>query len=136
MTVRREIAAITARIAGRSRKNREAYLARVDAAIGEGPHRTVLSCGNLAHGFAACGPVDKALLAADRVPNLGIVTSYNDMLSAHQPFETYPQTIKLAAREAGPATDPFIDPGACAAYAAAAAAGLVRRIAEEEEGGG
>lgn len=101
MTARAEIEAITARIVERSKPTREAYLARVDAAISSGPHRTVLSCGNLAHGFAACGPVDKALLAADRAANLGIITSYNDMLSAHQPFETYPAIIKQAAAEAG-----------------------------------
>ena len=101
MTVRQEIAAITARIAERSKPTREAYLARIDAAIEQGPHRTTLSCGNLAHGFAACGAVDKALLAADRVPNLGIITAYNDMLSAHQPFETFPALIKQAAAEAG-----------------------------------
>ena len=64
-------------------------------------NRATLSCGNLAHGFAACSPSDKAALAGDRVPNLGIVTSYNDMLSAHQPFETYPELIKEAARAAG-----------------------------------
>ncbi|MEO3998138.1 phosphogluconate dehydratase [Mesorhizobium sp. CAU 1732] len=101
MTARPEIEAITARIRERSRPTREAYLARVDAAASAGVHRSVLSCGNLAHGFAACGPVDKQALAGDRVPNLGIITSYNDMLSAHQPFETYPQLIKLAATEAG-----------------------------------
>ena len=101
MTARPEIEAITARIRERSKPTREAYLARVDAAISSGPHRSVLSCGNLAHGFAACGPVDKAALAGDRVANLGIVTSYNDMLSAHQPFETFPQLIKQAAADAG-----------------------------------
>ena len=51
--------------------------------------------------FAACGPGDKANLAGDMVPNLGIITSYNDMLSAHQPFETYPERIRQAARDAG-----------------------------------
>jgi phosphogluconate dehydratase len=96
-----QIDAITARIRERSRPTREAYLARLDAAAGAGVHRSTLSCGNLAHGFAACGVNDKAALAGDRVPNLGIITSYNDMLSAHQPFETYPQLIKQAAREAG-----------------------------------
>jgi phosphogluconate dehydratase len=101
MTARPEIEAITARVRERSRPTREAYLARVDAAASAGVHRSVLSCGNLAHGFAACGPIDKQALAGDRVPNLGIITSYNDMLSAHQPFETYPQLIKLAAAEAG-----------------------------------
>ncbi len=101
MTARREIEAITARIAERSKPARQVYLERVEAAISAGPHRTVLSCGNLAHGFAACAPADKAALAADRVPNLAIITAYNDMLSAHQPFETFPALIREAAREAG-----------------------------------
>ncbi|WP_159593474.1 phosphogluconate dehydratase [Chelativorans xinjiangense] len=101
MTARREIEAVTARICERSRKTREAYLARVDEAAAKGPHRTVLSCGNLAHGFAACGPQDKAALSGDVVPNLGIITAYNDMLSAHQPYEPYPRLIKEAAHEAG-----------------------------------
>ena len=68
---------------------------------GAAPTAPSLSCGNLAHGFAVCSPSDKVALGGDRVPNLGIITSYNDMLSAHQPFETYPQLIKEAAREAG-----------------------------------
>ncbi|TIT39245.1 MAG: phosphogluconate dehydratase, partial [Mesorhizobium sp.] len=59
------------------------------------------SCGNLAHGFAVCSPSEKLALGADKVPNLGIITSYNDMLSAHQPFESFPALIKEAAREAG-----------------------------------
>ena len=101
MTVRAGIETITRRIVERSKPAREAYLARVEEAISAGVHRSVLSCGNLAHGFAACGPMDKLALAGDHVPNLGIVTSYNDMLSAHQPFETFPQLIKLAAHEAG-----------------------------------
>src|SRR5690606_1984882 len=70
-------------------------------AAAKGPHRTVLSCGNLAHGFAACMPRDKQALAGDTVPNLGIITAYNDMLSAHQPYETFPRLIKEAAHEAG-----------------------------------
>jgi len=101
MTARRQIEAITQRIVERSKPARQAYLERVEAAISAGPHRTVLSCGNLAHGFAACAPADKAALAGDLVPNLGIVTAYNDMLSAHQPFETFPAIIREAAREAG-----------------------------------
>ncbi|TKT74156.1 phosphogluconate dehydratase [Aquamicrobium sp. LC103] len=101
MTARSDIENITQRIRERSRPTREAYLARLDDAAGRTAHRGVLSCGNLAHGFAACNLHDKELLAADRVPNLGIITSYNDMLSAHQPFETFPQLIKQAAREAG-----------------------------------
>jgi phosphogluconate dehydratase len=61
----------------------------------------VLSCGNLAHGFAACSPSEKAALAGNKALNLGIVTSYNDMLSAHQPYQFYPEIIKQAAREIG-----------------------------------
>ena len=101
MTVRNDIEAVTRRIRERSRPRREIYLARIDDAAGQTANRAVLSCGNLAHGFAACTPSEKAILAGDRVPNLGIITSYNDMLSAHQPYETFPQLIKAAAREAG-----------------------------------
>ncbi len=95
------IEAVTNRIRERSRPRRETYLERLEAAASATPHRSKLSCGNLAHGFAACGVSDKAALAGDVVPNLGIVTAYNDMLSAHQPFETYPEMIRAAAREAG-----------------------------------
>lgn len=101
MSLHQTVAAVTDRIRERSRGSRETYLERVEAQISRGVHRSTLSCGNLAHGFAACGPSDKAALAGDVMPNLGIITSYNDMLSAHQPFETYPQLIKDAAREAG-----------------------------------
>ncbi len=101
MTARKDIEAITERIRERSRPAREAYLARIDAATSRTANRAVLSCGNLAHGFAVCAPAEKQALSGDRVPNLGIVTAYNDMLSAHQPFETFPQLIKAAAREAG-----------------------------------
>jgi phosphogluconate dehydratase len=101
MSLHQTVAAVTDRIRERSRAARETYLERVEAQIARGVHRSTLSCGNLAHGFAACGPSDKAALAGDVVPNLGIITSYNDMLSAHQPFETYPQLIKDAARQAG-----------------------------------
>ncbi|WP_422372706.1 phosphogluconate dehydratase [Hoeflea sp.] len=101
MTVDPRIAAVTRRIVERSRPGRETYLERLRSAASKGPHRATLSCGNLAHGFAACGPADKANLSGDVVPNLGIITAYNDMLSAHQPFETYPELIRKAAREAG-----------------------------------
>jgi phosphogluconate dehydratase len=101
MTAASAIEAITDRIRERSRPTRETYLGRLDEAVGKGVNRSVLSCGNLAHGFAACAPHDKAALAGDQIANLGIITSYNDMLSAHQPFETFPQLIKQAAREAG-----------------------------------
>jgi phosphogluconate dehydratase len=101
MTVDPRIAAVTARIVERSKPSRETYLGHLREMATKGPFRSTLSCGNLAHGFAACGPNDKANLAEDVVPNLGIITSYNDMLSAHQPFETYPELIRKAAREAG-----------------------------------
>lgn len=101
MSLHQTVAIVTDRIRERSRGAREIYLERVEAQISRGVHRSTLSCGNLAHGFAACAPSEKAALAGDLVPNLGIITSYNDMLSAHQPFETYPQLIKDAAREAG-----------------------------------
>jgi phosphogluconate dehydratase len=101
MTARADVEAITERIRERSRPRREIYLDRIERAAGGSANRAVLSCGNLAHGFAVCSPAEKVALGGDRVPNLGIITSYNDMLSAHQPFETYPQLIKEAAREAG-----------------------------------
>ena len=95
------ISDVTNRIIERSKSTREIYLERVRAKASQGPTRSTLSCGNLAHGFAACGVVDKTKLKGDTVPNLGIITAYNDMLSAHQPFETFPAMIKEAAREAG-----------------------------------
>lgn len=101
MTARRDIEAITQRIRERSKPGREAYLGRIAEASNRTANRAVLSCGNLAHGFAVCSPSEKVALGGDRVPNLGIITSYNDMLSAHQPFETFPALIKDAAREAG-----------------------------------
>lgn len=101
MSADSRIEAITKRIVERSKPTREAYLDRTRRAISKGVHRSTLSCGNLAHGFAVCCPADKAALAGDVVPNLGIITAYNDMLSAHQPFETYPALIRQAASEAG-----------------------------------
>ena len=101
MAAHSSIEAITARIVERSKPHREAYLGRVQKAISKGVHRSTLSCGNLAHGFAVCSPAEKDALAGDVVPNLGIITAYNDMLSAHQPYEIFPQIIRDAAREAG-----------------------------------
>src|SRR5689334_22748445 len=98
MAATRQIEAITDRIRERSKETRELYLGRLDDAAGKAARRATLSCGNLAHGFAACAPSEKAILAGDVVPNIGIITSYNDMLSAHQPYETYPALIKAAAR--------------------------------------
>ncbi|WP_152045285.1 phosphogluconate dehydratase [Aureimonas psammosilenae] len=101
MTADRRIEAITSRIRERSKPTREAYLERILAKGAAGPKRSRLNCGNLAHGFAACGPDDKAKIAAGHTPNLGIISAYNDMLSAHQPYETYPELIRQVAREVG-----------------------------------
>jgi phosphogluconate dehydratase len=101
MTLHPTIAEVTARIAERSRQSRAHYLARIDAARGDGTHRRRLSCGNLAHAFAACGTADKATVSAGVAPNIGVVTAYNDMLSAHQPYERYPALIRAAARDCG-----------------------------------
>src|SRR5512141_305568 len=101
MSLNPVIAKVTARIVERSRVSREKYLAKIDAARGAGPTRSRLSCGNLAHGFAACGSGDKAAISAGVAPNLAIVTAYNDMLSAHQPYETYPAQMRAAARKVG-----------------------------------
>jgi phosphogluconate dehydratase len=101
MTVRQAIQDVTDRIAARSRDSRRDYLNRLDAAKEQGVYRAALSCGNLAHGFAACSPSEKAALAGNKTLNLGIVNSYNDMLSAHQPYQFYPEIIKQAAREIG-----------------------------------
>jgi phosphogluconate dehydratase len=94
------IHAVTARIEARSADLRRAYLERMRRAAEDGPARAHLSCGNQAHAYAAMGE-DKPALAGGRAPNIGIVTAYNDMLSAHQPFESFPARIKSAARRAG-----------------------------------
>jgi len=100
MSLHPAIARVTDRIRSRSAASRAAYLARIRAAAAEGPARAHLSCGNQAHAYAAMGD-DKPALAAARGPNIGIVTAYNDMLSAHQPYEHYPDLIRRAARAAG-----------------------------------
>ncbi|MEO1024765.1 MAG: phosphogluconate dehydratase [Pseudomonadota bacterium] len=91
---------VTERIRERSANARGAYLDKVARAQDEGVARAHLSCGNQAHAYAAMEG-DKAALVAERAPNLGIVTAYNDMLSAHQPFKDYPDRIKAAARKVG-----------------------------------
>ncbi|ECZ5771347.1 hypothetical protein F8V34_03165 [Salmonella enterica] len=87
---------VTQRIVERSQQTREAYLARIEQAKTATVHRSQLACGNLAHGFAACQPEDKASLKSMLRNNIAIITSYNDMLSAHQPYEHYPQIIRQA----------------------------------------
>ena len=92
---------VTDRIIERSREERSAYLERIHAAAGHGPTRSRTSCSNLAHAMAAASAIEKQKMAGRDVPNIGIVTAYNDMLSAHQPFETYPEQIRRAAAENG-----------------------------------
>jgi phosphogluconate dehydratase len=91
---------VTDRIRERSAKTRGDYLQRLAAAAAQGPARAHLSCGNQAHAYAAMAG-DKATLLAARAPNIGIVTAYNDMLSAHRPYESYPELIREAARRFG-----------------------------------
>lgn len=91
---------VTNRIIERSRETRSAYLARIEQAKTSTVHRSQLACGNLAHGFAACQPEDKASLKSMLRNNIAIITSYNDMLSAHQPYEHYPEIIRKALHEA------------------------------------
>jgi phosphogluconate dehydratase len=100
MPLHPSIARVTDRIRARSADSRALYLDRMARAAKDGPARGHLACGNQAHAYAAMG-VDKDALATGRSPNIGIVTAYNDMLSAHQPFETYPALIRAAARKAG-----------------------------------
>jgi phosphogluconate dehydratase len=99
--VQPRIQEITDRIIARSKPARDAYLARIDAAAGHAPHRKSLGCANQAHGFAACAPGDKEVLRSGDGGSIGMVTAYNDMLSAHQPYERYPDIIRAAARAAG-----------------------------------
>ncbi|PWE33119.1 phosphogluconate dehydratase [Maritimibacter sp. 55A14] len=100
MPLDNRIHAVTERIRDRSRESRAAYLEKIRRAAEDGPRRAHLSCSNQAHAYAATGP-DKDMLAEHRAPNLAIVTAYNDMLSAHQPFEGFPARIREAARRAG-----------------------------------
>ena len=95
------VADVTRRIVDRSRGSRGRYLDRIEAAAASRPHRAGLSCTNLAHAAAAAPANDKLVLYAERAPNLGIVSSYNDMLSAHQPYENYPARIREVARSVG-----------------------------------
>lgn len=94
------IASVTDRIVARSAARRRQYLDLIERGRDAGTNRTQLSCGNLAHGFAASGE-DKPVIRSGAAMNMGIVTAYNDMLSAHQPYGRYPEQIKIAAREVG-----------------------------------
>ncbi len=99
--VHKILAEVTDRIADRSRPARGKYLARIAAAASHTPQRRNVGCASQAHGFAGCAPADKAMLRAGDGGNIGIVTAYNDMLSAHQPYERFPGLIREAARQAG-----------------------------------
>jgi phosphogluconate dehydratase len=97
----KNIAQITQRIIDRSAATRRAYLEKIAAEKSTTVHRASLSCGNLAHGFAACGKDDKATLRGVNHSDVAIISAYNDMLSAHQPYQTYPEIIKAAIKETG-----------------------------------
>lgn len=92
---------VTRRIIDRSRASRQDYLARMNELKAQSPHRNTLSCGNLAHGFAACSQGDKDTLKLMNKANVAIVSAYNDMLSAHQPYATFPNVIREAAQGMG-----------------------------------
>ena len=101
MRMKPELLALTETIIERSRKSRELYLKQCRNDARTVTHRSVLGCTNIAHAAAASPASDKLLIHAERQPNLGIVTAYNDMLSAHQPYQIFPDIIKQAARDAG-----------------------------------
>lgn len=101
MSVKAELQAVTDRIIERSAKTRAAYMAACQANMRPGPRRRRLSEGNLAHASAACPVLEKTELLGASWPNIGVVTAYNDMLSAHQPFDRFPEIIKHAARRNG-----------------------------------
>ena len=95
------LAAVTARIDQRSAQTRQAYLDVLAKAKKPGPYRGGMGCANAAHAYAAMPANDKLVLRQERAPNVGIITAYNDVLSAHQPYENYPEKIRVAARAAG-----------------------------------
>lgn len=97
----KQVQKVTDRIMDRSRATRADYLQRMEAAAESGPQRSGLSCSNLAHGFAACAAQEKSDLADVVKPNIGIISAYNDILSAHQPYESTPALIKEVIRDAG-----------------------------------
>ena len=95
------LARVTQRIAERSAPARSAYLARIDRLVQRPPGAARMGCANVAHAFAAMPPPDRLRIVAEKAPNLAIVTAYNDMLSAHQPYETWPQLIREQAHRHG-----------------------------------
>lgn len=101
MSVKAELQAVTDRIIARSAVTRTAYMEACRANMRPGPRRRRLSEGNLAHAAAACPVLEKTEILGASWPNIGVVTAYNDMLSAHQPFDRFPEIIKHAARRNG-----------------------------------
>ncbi|PTU30512.1 phosphogluconate dehydratase [Stenotrophobium rhamnosiphilum] len=101
MELDKTLSEVTDRICNRSRASRASYLKRIEVVATQHPRRSKLGCTNLAHAFAASAPDDKKALRAFNFANIAIVSAYNDMLSAHQPFARYPDLIKTAARKAG-----------------------------------
>jgi phosphogluconate dehydratase len=101
MKLNATVAQVTERIVQRSQITRTAYLAQLDAALQRPPGAQRLGCANVAHAFAALPGNDKLRVVAEKAPNIGIVTAFNDMLSAHAPFEHYPDLIKAEARKHG-----------------------------------
>jgi len=97
--INQKIQEITERIVARSKSERSAYTEVVVHNFNNSTRRNQLGCGNLAHAFAGCGPTDKALIAEGVQPNIGIITAYNDMLSAHKPYEHYPEELRKYANE-------------------------------------
>lgn len=97
--IHERIKEITEKIIERSRDSREAYIKMIEKNFDSTAKRNKLTCGNLAHGFAGCGSTDKELLAEGIQPNLGIITAYNDMLSAHKPYEDYPKELRAYAND-------------------------------------
>ena len=95
------VSKVTERIRQRSRDSRASYLRKIEGLRKAGPYRGLVSCSNLAHSLAACSAGEKRDLSGGQKPNIAIVSAYNDMLSAHQPFERYPDLIKTAVKEAG-----------------------------------
>lgn len=95
------VESVTAAIRERSRHSRQAYLERMQRTRDQDPPKKVLSCGNLAHGYAACGESDKQTIRLMQSANIGIVNAYNDVIAAHQPMHAYPELIRRVAREVG-----------------------------------
>ena len=99
--INKQVAAVTQRIIERSVSLRADYMRQIADDLSNRPERGKLSCGNLAHGFAACGEGDKNSLRMMEAGNMAIITAYNDMLSAHQPYAVYPDKLKQAMRDIG-----------------------------------